>query len=139
MESVLKILLLITFIIATITGLNLLFGGIINIPNADTLPNETIVIPAIDSELRFLSVFWIFYGLFCLWVATNIKIRGFFIPMIALIMLSAGFARLLSYCMAGHPGRVLFIAMIVEFILPVLLILVNLKRIKSRILRENKE
>jgi hypothetical protein len=83
-------------------------------------------------------VFWIFYGLFCLWVATNIRIRGFFIPMIALIMLSAGLARLLSYCLAGHPGPVLFIAMIVELVLPVLLIAVNLKRIKSRALRETK-
>jgi hypothetical protein len=138
MESALKTLLLITFIIAAITGMNLLFGGIINVPGAETLPKETIVSPAIDSELRFLSVFWIFYGLFCLWVATNIRIRGFFIPMIALIMLSAGLARLLSYCLAGHPGPVLFIAMIVELVLPVLLIAVNLKRIKSRALRETK-
>ncbi|MCY4046176.1 MAG: DUF4345 domain-containing protein [Cellvibrionales bacterium] len=127
MDTALKTLLLITFIVASITGMNLLFGGITNVPGAEGFSSS-----AIDSELRFLSTFWILYGVFCLWVASNIKARGFFIPMIALIMLVAGMARLISFFIAGHPGQVLFAAMIVEFVLPVILISLNLKRVKTK-------
>ena len=116
MKLTLQCSLYLVFIIALFTGINVLIGGASNIPGATTIASA-----AIDSELRCLSIFWIAYGVFCFWVARDIDGRSHFIPVIALIMLLSGLARLLSLILVGLPGIALIFAMIIEFILFVLL------------------
>lgn len=112
MKSTLKFLLYLIFSISLITGLNEIIRGASAIPGVTTLVGATV-----DNELRCALVFWVAYGIFCFWVAKNLDNRHRFIPVIALIVLLSGFARLLSVLLVGMPSYPLLAAMIVEFIL----------------------
>ncbi|TAK74269.1 MAG: DUF4345 domain-containing protein [Gammaproteobacteria bacterium] len=112
MKLTLKYLLYLIFVISLLTGMNGLIGGAAAIPGAT--PD---VVPAIDNELRCISVFWLTFGGFCFWVARNIDSRYYFIPPIALVIFLSGLARLLSILLVGMPSNPLFAAMMIEFIL----------------------
>ena len=79
MESILKYILYAMALVVAITGLNVLFGGAAAIPGAAGGVEATV-----DNELRFFSVFWLAYGVFCFWVARSIQLQYKFIPEIAI-------------------------------------------------------
>lgn len=106
-----RICLYIIFIVSLLTGIGDLLGGAASIPGA----SATTIAASVDSELRCLSIFWLAFGIFCFWVARNIKTQNKFLPMIALVMLVSSLARLLSIVTLEMPAIVLFVAMIVEF------------------------
>lgn len=126
MESTLKYILYTIFVVALITGLNILIGGALAVPGA------TIgVQPQIDNELRFFSMFWVAYGGFCFWVARSVRDRNHFIPFIALVFLLGGIGRLFSLLTIGSPGRFLIGAMVLEFVLPVVIYAIYKKQSKQ--------
>jgi len=115
-ESVQRGILVSLFIVSLLTGINILFGG------AEAVPGVNAHVEAsVDSELRFFSVFWLAYGVFCLWVTRNMKLRQHFIPAIAAIFFLGGIARMISALLAGMPSAVLIPAMILELVLPILM------------------
>jgi len=116
MESVLKYSLLAIAFVALCTGINVLIGGASAIPGA-TGGAEA----AIDNELRFFSVFWLAFGGFCFWVARNPQTQHHYIPWILLVFFISGIGRLCSVILTGLPGNILFMAMIIEFVLPIAL------------------
>ena len=114
MESTLKYLLYIIFLVSLVTGVNVLFGGAGAIPGSLGSVDATV-----DNELRFFSVFWISFGAFCCWVAWNVRANKHFIPSIATIFFIGGIGRLISTLSIGPPSSVLIVAMVLEFVLPV--------------------
>jgi hypothetical protein len=103
-------------LVALLSGINVLIGGASKIPGASEAVEATI-----DNELRFFSVFWSAYGIFCFWVAKNIHKQSFFIPYIALVFFIGGIGRLISMLTIGLPASVLIPIMILEFIIPIIL------------------
>jgi len=114
MESTLKYTLYAIALVAAITGLNVLFGGASAIPGSTGIAETTV-----DNELRFFSVFWLAYGVFCFWVAKNIQTQFKFIPLLALSFFIGGLGRLISMLSVGPPANILIPAMILEFVIPI--------------------
>ncbi len=128
MESILKYLLYIIFLVSLLTGVNILIGGALAVPGA------TIGVEAkIDNELRYFSMFWVAYGGFCFWVARNISERHNFIPFIAFALCLGGVGRLVSVLLVGTPGSFLLTAMLVEFVLPLVIYLIYQKQRKNQL------
>lgn len=127
METTLKFILYIVALVALITGLNVLVGGAAAIPGS-VGPVEATV----DNELRFFSVYWIGFGVFCFWVGRNLQEQYFLVPYIALLFLLSGVARLVSVFAIGSPSDVLVHAMVLEFILPVVLFVLYVKTKSGR-------
>ncbi|KZZ14243.1 hypothetical protein A3765_26905 [Oleiphilus sp. HI0130] len=71
----------------------------------------------VDNELRFFSVYWIAFGVFCFWVARNLGSQIQFVPFIAFFFLLGGVGRLVSTLTIGAPALVLVPAMVLEFVL----------------------
>ena len=115
-NKVLRFVLSAIAVVALLTGINVLVGGASAVPGAGE-PLD----PAVDNELRFFSVFWVAYGAFSFWVAKNIKQQMHFVPMLAVIFLLGGFARLLSVFSLGLAHPILTAAMLLEFVLPILI------------------
>jgi hypothetical protein len=113
MESFLKYSLLAIAVVALFTSMNVLIGGASAIPGVAGSVEATV-----DNELRFFSVFWLAFGGFCFWVAMNIREQFKFIPFISLVFFVGGVGRLCSLLLVGQPENMLFLAMILEFILP---------------------
>ena len=116
MESTLKYLLYAISVVAIVSGVNVLIGGAASVPGS-LGPVEATV----DNELRFFSVYWIAFGVFCFWVARNINNQHSFIPFIALFFFFGGVGRLISTLSIGAPASILVPAMILEFVLPVVI------------------
>ena len=116
MESILKYTLFVIAVVALFTAVNVLIGG------ATAIPGVTgSVEAAVDNELRFFSVFWLAFGGLCFWVAMNIQKQLKLIPFILCVFFLGGVGRLCSFLLVGEPGNVLFLAMIVELILPTII------------------
>ncbi|GLQ30719.1 DUF4345 domain-containing protein [Litoribrevibacter albus] len=116
MESTLKYLLYAISAVALITGLNVVIGGAAAVPGSLGSVEATV-----DNELRFFSIYWVAFGVFCFWVARNIDTQFFFIPFIALFFFLGGVGRLISTLTIGNPASILVPAMVLEFVLPVLI------------------
>jgi len=117
MTQALKFILYMLFISSIVTGVKVLIGGAVAIPGATT----TLVEATIDNEVRYFSVFWLAYGMFCFWVARDIVNRHHFLPAIASVLFMGGIARLSSIVLVGMPGKVLLNAMIPELVLPLVI------------------
>jgi len=118
MESIQKYSLFGIAVVALLTAMNVLIGGASAIPGA-----VGGVEAAVDNELRFFSVFWLAFGGCCFWVAKNIQEQRKLIPFISLAFFLGGVGRLCSLLWVGSPGDILFSAMILEFVLPVVMYL----------------
>lgn len=116
MESILKYTLYAISFVALVTGANVLIGGAAAVPGS-LGPVEATV----DNELRFFSVYWIAFGVFCFWVARNLGSQIHFVPFIALFFLLGGVGRLVSTLTIGAPALVLVPAMVIEFVLPLVI------------------
>lgn len=128
MESTLKYLLYAIAAVALVTAANVLIGGAAAVPGS-LGPVDTTV----DNELRFFSVYWGAYGVFCFWVARNLGSQIFFVPFIALFFLLGGVGRLVSTLTIGSPAFVLVPAMVLEFVLPMLIFWLYWKHRKMKI------
>lgn len=116
MESTLKYLLYVIAVVALVSGVNVFIGGGAAVPGSLGHVEATV-----DNELRFFSVYWVAFGVFCFWVARNLQAQKGFVPFIALFFLLGGIARLVSILSVGSPAFVLIPAMVLEFLMPALL------------------
>lgn len=132
MESTLKYLLYAISVVALVTGANVLIGGAAAVPGS-LGPVEATV----DNELRFFSVYWVAFGVFCFWVARNLSSQVFFVPFIALFFLLGGVGRLVSTLTIGAPAFVLVPAMVLEFVLPVVIYWLYWKHRKMNITKHS--
>jgi hypothetical protein len=113
MQAALKITLWLTAIIVLLTGAGILINGTAGVPGIEA----AVPSPAVDSELRFLAVFWLAYGGFVTWVSLNLAERRRFLPAIALTPAVAAAARVGSYLATGRPtNQTLIAAIVVEFV-----------------------
>ena len=121
-ESILKIILIMIFAVAVATGLNLLLRGVAGIPEFQGQVNASIV-----NELRFLSIFWIAFGFFCLSISKSLDGNRKYIPYIALIFFVSGIGRLISWISVGEPITLFMGVMVLELTLPILILGLFLK------------
>ncbi len=128
MESVLRYLLFIISAVAVVTGVNVFLGGAAAVPGSLGSVEATV-----DNELRFFSVYWVAFGVVCFWVARNLNTQYSFIPFIALFFFIGGVGRLVSILAIGVPAGILLPAMFLEFVLPVVIYVLYLKRYKKDI------
>ena len=77
----------------------------------------------IDSELRFYSVIFIFYGGALIQTARNIELHFSRIPVLLAVFFIAGLARMISYLSVGPPHLLFVVLLTVEICLPILLFL----------------
>jgi uncharacterized membrane protein len=112
--ALIKFSLYLIFIVSLITGVADLVGGATSIPGATGS-----IAASVDNELRCLAIFWLAFGVFCLWVVRNLNDRAHFLLAIALVLLVSAAARLLSVLTVGMPATPLLVAMIVEFVLAI--------------------
>lgn len=131
-ESAIKIILYSIFAVSLITGMNVLLGG------ALALPEVSNVEATVDNELRFFSVFWLAYGGFCFWVARNLSKEHHFVPFIAIVFFMGGIGRLLSMLLAGMPISLFIPAMILEIVLPPIIYVLYVKQVRLYSLDKSK-
>jgi len=115
-DVILRYLLIGIFLVATATGLNVIFQGIAGIPESGLISQASV-----DNELRFMAVFWVAFGVYCLMLSRNIYENKKNIVFVAVVFLCSGVARLLSFVTVGQPIELFIGAMAVELVLPVVL------------------
>ena len=115
-DVILRYLLIGIFLVATATGLNVIFQGIAGIPESGLITQASV-----DNELRFMAVFWVAFGVYCLMLSRNIYENKKNIVFVAVVFLCSGVARLLSFVTVGQPIELFIGAMAVELVLPVVL------------------
>ena len=111
-----KLVLYSLFGVACITGLNVFLNGVASVPGY-----QGQVDASVDNELRFLSVFWVGFGIFCLSVARELDENRHFIPYIALLFFLSGIGRLASFIIVGKPVVLFVGVMSLELFVPVIL------------------
>ena len=115
-DVILRYLLIGIFLVATATGLNVIFQGIAGIPESGLITQASV-----DNELRFMAVFWVAFGVYCLMLSRNVYENKNNIVFVAVVFLCSGVARLLSFVTVGQPIELFIGAMAVELVLPVVL------------------
>lgn len=115
-ENIIKFLLIGICIVAIATGLNIILQGISGIPESGLINQASV-----DNELRFMTVFWVAFGVYCYAASKNIRENKRNILYIAIVFFCSGLARLVSYLSVGEPIDVFVGAMALEFCLPVVI------------------
>ena len=90
------------FMLWLITAIVIIVTGQIMIGGASALTGVETVDPTVDSELRFMTIFWLGYGLF-----------------------TGGGARLLSWARVGRPDDTYVVGIAVEFFVGALTLFFN--------------
>lgn len=106
----LVVLLKLIFVLATVSGCLVVFGG------AAALPGIQALAPTADAEMRFLAVPWLAYGFFAQWVARDLGPRLHFVPAVGWVLLASAAARGLSWSVVGPPHALSVVAIAVELI-----------------------
>ncbi|MEV0001625.1 DUF4345 domain-containing protein [Micromonospora sp. NPDC050980] len=99
-------------VLPVVTGLLAVTGGPAGMLVAQRT-NSTV-----DSEVRFMAVYWLAYGVFVLRLVPRIAHAGGAFRAALVVMFGSGLARLLSILEVGRPHPVLFAATFVELLLP---------------------
>ena len=115
-ESVIRCLLIGICMVATGTGLNIILQGVSGIPESGLISQASV-----DNELRFMTVFWIAFGVYCYSISKNVNENRTNILYVAIIFFCSGLARLLSYVSVGEPIGLFVGAMALELCLPVVI------------------
>ena len=113
------------FMLWLITAIVIIVTGQIMIGGASALTGVETVDPTVDSELRFMTIFWLGYGLFTFRVFRNLRNRHQFVPAIALLPIAGGGARLLSWARVGRPDDTYVVGIAVEFFVGALTLFFN--------------
>ena len=113
------------FMLWLITAIVIIVTGQIMIGGASALTGVETVDPTVDSELRFMTIFWLGYGLFTFLVFRNLRNPHQFVPAIALLPIAGGGARLLSWARVGRPDDTYVVGIVVEFVIGALTLFFN--------------
>jgi uncharacterized protein DUF4345 len=112
----LQLLLALTGTVAIVTGV---FGVV---TGGDGIPGEGSSDASVESELRFLYVFWIGYGLAMLYVVSQVETATLAVRALAAILFAAGLARAFAWIDAGRPDALFAVLMVAELVLPPLMV-----------------
>ena len=91
-------------------------------------PTTDLASPNVDSELRFYSVMFVFYGGVLVQTARNLELYSARVPLLLAVFFLAGVARLLGCVFVGVPQMLFLILMVIELTLPVILFICWLLR-----------
>lgn len=111
-KRTLQAIVLVFGILPIVTGLLAVTGG----PDGMLVPEHTN--STVDSEVRFMAVYWLAYGVFLLTLVPRIDRAAVPFRAALAVMFASGLARLLSTMEIGRPHPVLFAATFVELLLP---------------------
>jgi len=107
-------------------GLQIVLGVLSLIPIVLAIQNvgggaevlqEGPVSPALDSQFRYLSTFYLALTALIWWMIPNIERHAAPLRILIIAVFLGCFARLYSMAEVGHPGDELFVGIIIEFAL----------------------
>lgn len=116
-EVILRYILVGICLVAVATGANVILQGISGIPESGLISQASV-----DNELRFMTVFWVAFGVYCFSLSKNVSKNRKGIFYIALIFFCSGLARLLSCLLVGKPIPLFVGAMALELVLPLVIV-----------------
>lgn len=101
------------------TSVTIMFvvGAQLLVMGASAVPDAGSFSASMDSEIRFLAIFWLAYASVILWTVLNIEERYRFVPTLMLVLFASGCARVLSMAIVGLPDQFYVVATGAEFFL----------------------
>jgi hypothetical protein len=109
--------------VLTVGGVVVVATGIFGVvTGADGMPGDNVSSASVESELRFLYVFWIAYGVALIRIAPHAVTETRAVRALALILFIAGLARAFAWVDVGRPDGLFVALMIVELVVPPLLV-----------------
>lgn len=90
---------------------------------AASVPDEGIVTPDVDTEMRFYAVWYVVAGVLLLRAVARVEAETWLIRVVAAGFFAAGCARILSWAVVGKPHASAIVLMVVELVLPVVIVL----------------
>ena len=127
--SALRALLILTGLVAVVAGA---FGAIAGI---EGMSGDSAGTPNVDSEYRFLSVFWLAFGAFTIRVARRPRIEPGAARALMLVLFCAGVARALSWALEGRPDGIYVVLLALELGVPIIVLMLLAR--EGRSLLEN--
>lgn len=85
-------------------------------------PGGEVVVASIDSEYRFVNVFWLAGGLILWWTLRRPAERALVTRVVLVIAASGGIARLISFAVVGPPHPVFIATIVLELVVVPLVI-----------------
>ena len=101
-------------LVVMVVGIQNMFGG------ATALFGVESVDASVDSELRFMTAFWLGYGYFNFWISRNLPERYQFVPAVVGFLTLGATGRILSWVMVGQPDEFYIIAIAIEYVVAIL-------------------
>jgi hypothetical protein len=89
---------------------------------ADSIVDAEEASPALESELRFYSVWWIGAGLFLLWLAPQVERRTLELRVFCALLFLSGISRVLAAIATDWPPTGQIVLMVIELVLPVVFV-----------------
>jgi hypothetical protein len=109
--------------VLTVGGAIVVATGIFGLATgAGGIPGDNVASASVESELRFLYVFWIAYGLALIRVAPRAVTETWAVRALALILFVAGVGRAVAWLDVGRPDGLFIALMAVELVVPPLLV-----------------
>ena len=115
-KRVLIIVLAILSVVPIGTGLLAIIGGPTFAPGGDS------VTPSLDSEYRFVNVFWLAAGIILLWTLFKPSERALVTRVLLVIAALGGLARLWSALWVGWPHPIFIGTIVLELVIVPLII-----------------
>jgi hypothetical protein len=112
----LQFLLRLMGVVMVVVGLATVVAG------AASVPNEGIVTPDIDTEMRFYAVWYAVSGALLLRAVPNLESETWTVRLVAGGFFLAGCARVLSWIVVGRPHVSAIVLMTLELVLPLMII-----------------
>ena len=116
MKRALLVILYVLGLVPVATGLLAIIGG----PGA--APGGAPAVASVDSEYRFVNVFWVGAGLILWWSLRQAAERALVTRVVLVIASLGGFARLISWAVTGPPHPVFIGTIVLELVIVPLLI-----------------
>ncbi len=102
--------------VASIAGtLSVLFGTYLQ-------PSHGVVVPSVDSEVRFFAVWYVFAGVALLRAVPKVEEARTTVWAVGIAFFMAGCARLLSWVVVGKPHPSQVVLMVIELVIPFVII-----------------
>ncbi|PIB24811.1 hypothetical protein BFP76_06470 [Amylibacter kogurei] len=109
-----------------------IFAPMADILLGDIAPLDQLNHPDIDSEMRFLAIFYVAYGMIVLNTASDLRRRMHRIPLLATVVLLGAVGRGISIYFNGMPHGIMLILLSVEIVVPLFIIMLQ-QRAKRRL------
>lgn len=110
----LRVMLWFNILVVVVVGIQNMLSG------ASALFGVESVDASVDSELRFMTAFWLGYGYFIFWISRNLPERHEFVPALMGFLTLGATGRILSWVMVGQPDEFYIVAIAVEYVVAIL-------------------